>query len=308
MCTYNGALYLREQLNSIAGQTRLPDRVVIVDDGSSDDTVHIAKQFAADASFAVRVESNEQNLGYAKNFEKAILLSEGDLIVLSDQDDVWHPSKLAKITAAFERSSTLGFAFSDAEVVAADLQPYGYRLWDSIGFSEQKQLQLQAGKGFELLLTWGNVVTGATMAFRSSFRDLVLPIEGGLHDAWIALLISAVAEAVPISDPLIKYRQHTASQIGARKRSFVERVLHPKPLEVQNLERMKSALERLQQRAHAPPDRLTLLEENIDYLAVRLALPRRRVLRLRMICRQLLDGRYHRLSNGVSTAIRDLIA
>jgi glycosyltransferase involved in cell wall biosynthesis len=308
MCTYNGAQYLREQLSSIAAQIHLPDSMVIVDDASSDDSVRIAEQFAREATFPVHLERNERNLGYAKNFERAIGLANGDLIVLSDQDDVWHPSKLATIRAPFQRSDAVGFAFSDADVVTANLQPLGYRLWSAVGFSELKQEQVNGGEPFELLLLWGNVVTGATMAFRSSYRDLILPIEGGLHDAWIALLISAVAGAAAVSEPLIKYRQHPASQIGARKKSFLRRVLNPKSLQKQDLERQVKALDRLRGCANFSPERLMLLTANIDHLTARLALPRRRMLRLPSIARQLLNGRYHRLSNGLSTAARDFLA
>ena len=90
LATYNGAVYLKEQLESIAAQTRTPDELVISDDQSTDDTLRVIEEFAATAGFPVRLSVNEANLGIAKNFEKAISLCRGDLIFLSDQDDVWH--------------------------------------------------------------------------------------------------------------------------------------------------------------------------------------------------------------------------
>src|SRR5882762_9087557 len=94
MCTYNGARYLREQLDSIAAQTRPPSELIVCDDNSLDETREIVAGFAASAPFPVRLGVNEQNLGSIRNFERAIKLCEGDLIALSDQDDVWLPEKL----------------------------------------------------------------------------------------------------------------------------------------------------------------------------------------------------------------------
>src|SRR5215470_8302349 len=94
MCTYNGARFLAEQLGSLAAQSRLPDELVVCDDGSTDESAEIVKDFARHAPFPVRLEVNEENLGATKNFEKAIGLCRGEVIALSDQDDVWYPKKL----------------------------------------------------------------------------------------------------------------------------------------------------------------------------------------------------------------------
>ncbi len=88
MCTYNGARFLPEQLASFAAQERLPDELVVCDDGSTDATMEILQDFAATALFEVRVERNPQNLGFVRNFEKTLSLCTGDIVFLSDQDDV----------------------------------------------------------------------------------------------------------------------------------------------------------------------------------------------------------------------------
>jgi glycosyltransferase involved in cell wall biosynthesis len=101
MATYNGARFLREQLDSIATQTLLPYELVICDDGSTDATLEIAGQFAKEVSFPVRIYQNESNLGFADNFLKAASLCEGDWIAFSDQDDIWLPHKLATVSRRF---------------------------------------------------------------------------------------------------------------------------------------------------------------------------------------------------------------
>src|SRR5260370_27009832 len=94
MCTFNGARFLPEQLQSIALQTLQPSELVICDDGSTDGTVGILQSFALSARFPVRIFCNQETLGPARNFEKAIGLCDGEIISLCDQDDVWRPEKL----------------------------------------------------------------------------------------------------------------------------------------------------------------------------------------------------------------------
>lgn len=94
MATYNGARYLREQLDSFAAQTRLPDELVVCDDGSSDDTLNILEEFARTAPFQVRIFRNDVNLGYAQNFARALERCVGDLVFLSDHDNVWFEDKI----------------------------------------------------------------------------------------------------------------------------------------------------------------------------------------------------------------------
>jgi glycosyltransferase involved in cell wall biosynthesis len=217
MCTYNGAQYLSEQLESIASQSRLPDALVVCDDRSTDDTVEIIRTFACKLPFAVRLHINEETLGSTKNFEKAIKLCEGDIIALSDQDDVWLPNKLKNIESVLSASPGTGAVFTDAIVVDEYLQPLGYRLWQSTNFSLLQQRKVVKGRSLEVLLKH-NVVTGATMAFRSEFKSLILPIPlPWVHDSWIALIIAVLADLMLIREPLILYRQHSRNQIGAKK-------------------------------------------------------------------------------------------
>jgi hypothetical protein len=285
--------------------------MVVVDDASVDETVSIVERFAREAWFPVQVEVNTQNLGYAKNFERAIRLAEGDLIALSDQDDVWAREKLRVLEAAFQDSPGAGFVFSDAEVVDAELRPIGYRLWDAMRFPTEKHRQVQNGRAFELLLK-RNVVTGATMAFRGIWKDLVLPIDScAVHDAWIALLISAVAEQVGlVPDPLIEYRQHAASQIGIRRGTRWAQVLTATRMGMTvpgELARVRSVLRRLQEHGGVTAERMELLQRTVDHLAVRSSLPNRRLLRIPPICREILSGGYGQCANGLPSAVRDMI-
>jgi glycosyltransferase involved in cell wall biosynthesis len=96
LCTYNGERFLPRQLASILEQTRLPDEMVVCDDGSTDGTLEILHDFADQATFPVEVIRNGHTLGSSENFVQAIGLCEGTFIALSDQDDIWYPSRLER--------------------------------------------------------------------------------------------------------------------------------------------------------------------------------------------------------------------
>ncbi len=321
MCTYDGERFLREQLASIAAQERAPDELVVCDDRSRDSTRDIIEDFAATAPFAVRLHTNERNLGSTKNFERAITLCEGEIIVLSDQDDVWLPSKLRRIEERFAEEPGAGLVFSDAEVVDEQLRPLGYRLWESVGFDLAHRRLVRAGRALDVLLP-GWTVTGATLAFRSEFRNLVLEIPDDLaliHDGWIALMIASVAEVSFVEEPLIKYRQHSRQQIGARERrvdedaggvSGVKEALRRRNSYGEMIETARRARRRLEERRaeFGSDEALAELEARIKHLGARASLPEGKLGRARCVLRELLSRRYHLYSNGVYSAVKDLLA
>ncbi len=137
-------------------------------------------------------------------------------------------------------------AFSDAECVDERLCPLGYSMWQSLPGGQVFQRIVDDGRLFERLLQ-ANVVTGATMAFRAKYRDLILPIpEHWVHDAWISLLIAAVARCASSAEPLIAYRQHGRQQIGAWRRfSLFEaaRQVWQRTLKISDLDAQAAELE-----------------------------------------------------------------
>jgi glycosyltransferase involved in cell wall biosynthesis len=98
MATYNGERFLEEQLRTLGEQVKLPDEVVVCDDGSTDRTLEILVQFAERAPFRVRLVINDQRLGWRENFLKAASLCTSDYIAFCDQDDVWLPDKLSVVS------------------------------------------------------------------------------------------------------------------------------------------------------------------------------------------------------------------
>lgn len=313
MCTYNGARFLREQLESIAAQVRLPNELVVCDDRSADESVEIIRTFARHAPFAVRLEINETNLGSTKNFEKAIGLCQGEIIALADQDDVWYPRKLELLESVFLSNPPAGVVFSDADVMDENQVALGYRLWASVGFSPACQKGISNGRGTQVLLN-RNIVTGATMALRTKFRDLVLPIPKiWVHDGWIALLVSAIADLALVGEPLIRYRRHPGQQIGPRYFSFAERVAQAKRAGAEEYctlaQGFTSARERLLAAADHPRVQAVVpqIEMKVKHLEARAEAATKRLSRLPLVLEELLSGRYHRYSRGWKSAAKDLL-
>lgn len=310
LCTYNAELYLPAQLESLATQRRKPDELVVCDDGSQDYTCKIVRAFANYAPFAVRLINNAHNLGSTKNFEQAIQLCTGDVIALADQDDVWLPNKLAVLEEVLIRHPEVGLVFSDAEVVNQELRSLDYRLWASLRFTAREQRRMTAGEQVQILLKH-QIVTGATLIFRAQFRDKVLPIPPvWVHDGWIALVIACLAPLMPVCQPLIRYRQHSRSQIGAPPRSFTGQVAQAqdrkRDLRLRNVEQYQAARARLLEIGGVSDPVLRLFEEKIEHLRVRAALPEARLARWPDVAREALTGRYSRYSSGYLSIVKDL--
>lgn len=110
IATYNGAQYILEQLESIVNQTRIVDEVIITDDCSTDNTAEIIKKFIFDNNLSEswHFYSNEQNLGFAGNFKRAIYKCTGDVIFLCDQDDIWVKDRIEKMMSVMEENNNIG--------------------------------------------------------------------------------------------------------------------------------------------------------------------------------------------------------
>jgi len=322
MCTYNGAEFLPAQLQSIVTQSRPPDEIVICDDGSTDGTRAVLETFKKESSIPITLHINDRNLGSVKNFERAITLCTGDVIALSDQDDVWRSDKLHLFESVLNESPSAGIIFSDAEIVDEHLNPLDRRMWDEVGFDAHRRKLVRTGRALEVLIH-GWTVTGATMAFRTNFVKLSLPIPDEIamiHDGWIALTIAAVADVVAVDETLIKYRQHAQQQIGAPARKETAPELRGmQAIETAFRRRNSSAdlhkiLETLEARLLSQANdfdtrkALSFVSNYASHLNVRANLPQRRLNRVPSILRELLSLRYHEYANGFKSAAKDLVS
>jgi glycosyltransferase involved in cell wall biosynthesis len=198
MATYNGSKYIQEQLGSFVNQTRQPDELVVCDDNSTDETVSILSKFAKEAPFEVRVFVNQENLGYSQNFSRALSLCTGDLLFLSDQDDVWFNEKIETIQHLAEEDEFTQIFMNDAELVHHDLSPTGLT---------------KLGQIHSAGLPNSFFVMGCCMAIRKSFLEHLLPIPVQFnHDSWLSKLGNGLQRRKIISQPLQLYRRHSSNE------------------------------------------------------------------------------------------------
>lgn len=311
LCTFNGERYVESQVESICRQTRAPNLILACDDASEDRTVALLEACSAKADVPMRVSRNRSNVGYLRNFERGILQCQADIIVLSDQDDLWRHDKLATIEDAFLKNPRAGGVFSDADIVDEQARPFGYGLLQALEVSARDQLQMRRGNLFPVLLH-RNVMAGATCAFRASWKDRIIPIpERAIHDEWIALVLAAHDALQFIPERLIRYRQHAGNQIGARRRSvfrIFRSLLRSRRIENERqLELMQRLAERLVA-SGAPADALSAVAQKAEHLKCRVALPKSRLLRAPEVLSEIVNGRYSRYSSGWRTVVRDLVS
>jgi glycosyltransferase involved in cell wall biosynthesis len=315
MCTFNGAAFLAEQLRSIAEQTVRPAELVVFDDGSTDRTVQILEQFShSRCGFNVRIMVNPVRVGPAGNFAQAIGACTGEIIALSDQDDVWTADKLETIAGEFQRRPDLLMAFSDAEICDEKCARLGYRLWESVGLMGGMRRRLEAGRAFDVILRQ-NVVTGATMAFAAKLRALVLPVDPlWVHDGWIGLLAAMVGEVSAIPRPLVRYRQHGSQAIGALRRSFYQQYLNAKKMDGpwfgRQADMYQAALARMEAENgkvfSARAGAMELLREKVGHFRRRSAFHGRGMSRVLPSVAEFVTFRYRKYSLGWKSFAQDL--
>ena len=312
MATFNGARYLQEQLDSFAAQTRLPDELLVCDDMSSDQTLEVLQKFARNAPFTTKIIRNERNFGYTKNFEKALVLCDGDVVFLSDQDDVWCRHKVETVSKMFESDSAIMVVNNNAEIVDQTLRATGRTL-----FSNARSV------GYKSPPTYGSCTT-----VRSSVAQIVVPIPEHLldYDLWINIVAGSCGVRSFVPEVLQKYRRHeensTQGMISATKKPTIFEILKEYGLrdvtegwtkEVETREFLEIFLK--QKRAalevlglyEVAEESIHRERKTVDAIKKRIELVRSpRVNRLRKIVRFLKAGGYRQFS-GWRSAFKDVI-
>lgn len=217
LCTYNGEKYIEKQLNSILNQSLNVNEIIICDDCSSDITQEILKNIQAQYPDIIHLHFNDINLKSNANFEKAITLTTGDYIFLSDQDDIWMPNKVAQVIAHFEKNQNIEGIFTNASFIDENDQPIN----QEISLCEFFCLFEGADNSSELLnnllIYNGNYLTGATLCIKKEIKDFAIPFKTGehfIHDEWLALILSNRKTLYYYPEKLISYRIHQNQQLG----------------------------------------------------------------------------------------------
>ncbi len=313
LCTYNGEKYLPTQWESLLKQERLPDEVVVCDDGSTDNTRALLRQFAQEAPFRVVVVENEVQLGYNKNFEKALSLCTGDLVFICDQDDFWLPDKLAVMVEYMAANPMVQVAFCNAFEADENLTIQGEPFWNRVRLDAFQKERWKLGLSMEVLLD-GNRMMGCATVIRQEFIAKLIPfptdIPGYIYDGWISLVGAAESAIQLVDRPLQLYRTHDNQQVGVRAEpvgpriSLRDRFVRDRSIKLEPLVKTRLQLqkikEHLSERMPAQVEGMKQVERKLKHYTMRSTLPDNRLLRVWPVLSDLQQGLYHRYADAAT--------
>ena len=221
LATYNGEKYLVQQLDSIIAQTHNNWRLLISDDGSTDDTLAVIKKYSETDQRIVLVNKDRQG-GVVHNFIKALEYVDADYIMFCDQDDYWMPEKIMHLMVTIDNETKLignipVLVFSDLIIVDENLNILDESFYESTGLNPLNNLD-------SCFLLWRSTVYGCSVMFNRALYNIAYPFspEVTMHDQWFALIASISGRIVYTDKRLVYYRQHENNIVGAKRKNFME--------------------------------------------------------------------------------------
>ena len=209
LCTYNGERYIQEQLDSLLSQTRLPDEIIVSDDGSTDQTVSIVKATLSALNIKHHIYTPLEKLGVFKNFEFCMSQCTGDVIFPCDQDDIWKPTKIERHLSEHLKHPKMNLVYSNADVILKDIDHYLYPLWNPKEIASNRYHRLSN------IVYKGRSIAGFCMSIKKDFFNAILPIPNQVyHDDWCATCAAVSNSIIGIPESLAYYRQHGDNVVG----------------------------------------------------------------------------------------------
>ena len=209
LATFNGELYIKEQIVSLLNQTYSNLEIIISDDNSTDMTFSILSDYSNVPN--VKIIRNEVNLGYIKNFELALSFCNGEFIAFCDQDDIWFPNKIQTLVDSINGSSLI---WSDTSIID--------KSGKLMSFSLNKNLQQDYEQNLQFKILLGNSILGCTSLFRREVLDSACPFpkSNPPHDWWISLIACKIHGMKYYPKPLMKWRRHTSTDTSPSTDDF----------------------------------------------------------------------------------------
>ena len=221
LASYNGSKYIHEQIDSILNQTYQDFELIICDDCSTDNTWQILEEYVQKDS-RIRIYKNETNLGFKKNFEKAISLCQGEYVALSDQDDIWMENHLEVL---LKNIANYSISCGNSLLIDKDGNSMKMKLNEN-----EKFFYIEMSKFIYRSLLMGNCLQGANMLMPTKFVKKCLPIPQSVlyHDAWFAACACLENGISYTLDVINQYRQHgnnvTFDTHNQSKRTFFQKL------------------------------------------------------------------------------------
>lgn len=215
LCTFNGEKYLYEQLKSIVNQDYPNLEIIIVDDKSTDKTLEIINLFSQ-VNQNIKLFINETNIGFNRNFRKALKLCSAEYIAISDQDDIWMPEKISCLINNINDNLLI---YHDSAYINNEGQ--------LLNISTSTHHRFVLGNCATQLLYF-NCISGHTCLIRKELLDLTPDFDKDLYyDWWLAYTAACTERINFVKDKLVKHRKHTESTTGNDKIDTRElRIVH----------------------------------------------------------------------------------
>ena len=217
LATHNGSRFIREQLETLVGQTVHPLEIIVSDDASTDDTLEIVRNFSCGSAIEFKIHENVPALGFRSNFLRAARLARGKFVAFCDQDDIWDTKKIEFCSPYLDDRSVSMIAHSAITIDSSNRELGVFR-------------QGIHRTGLRKPLTYDPWLTffGFSIVFRRElldlwdvddrFIDFIVPSEMIAHDRWVMFLAQVVGLTVEIDVPLVRYRQHAHNLFGNGER------------------------------------------------------------------------------------------
>lgn len=267
IATYNGSKFIEEQLDSILAQSVQPDEVVITDDGSRDNTKEIVQRYIDEHGLngAWHFYANEKNKGYAKNFLDGAMLTTGDIVFFCDQDDIWTPNRIKKMSEVMAENSKIN-------LLCSNLEPFYYEE-DTCKWSEKDLEVMKTDNSLEkceLTPAYFHLQrSGCTMCIRKTFLEEIMPYwtANWPHDDFVWKMAVVSSSCAILHFISMKRRMHSnnATVIRVRTRQWRINQLHEYQMQYVHLNKYA-------QKCSALNKYLDIINKNIKSLKHRISL------------------------------------
>lgn len=218
MAVFNGERYLQLQLNSISSQTVKPDKIVIVNDGSTDRSIKIIKQWQKFQKFEIIIHDFEINLGVQNAFCEHLEEISTDIILFCDQDDIWHSDKIKEIKFIFENYKAVDYVISNANLINENGVLLKKTLWEARKFKKNEIARFNAGQQLSVIIR-NSITTGMVTGFKSKWLLKIPKIPKYInHDSWYLQNIATGGGCGKLCyNKLVYYRLHNQQLFGIKK-------------------------------------------------------------------------------------------
>lgn len=273
IATYNGSKFIEEQFDSILAQSVQPDEVVITDDGSKDNTREIVQRYIDEHGLngAWHLYVNKKNKGYAKNFLDGAMLTTGDIVFFCDQDDIWTPDRIKKMSEVMTENPRIN-------LLCSNLEPFYYEE-DTCKWSEKDLEVMKTDNSLEkceLTSTYFHLQrSGCTMCIRKTFLEEIMPYwtANWPHDDFVWKMAVVSSSCAILRFISMKRRMHSnnATVIRVRTRQWRINQLHEYQMQYASLKKFAECYK-------LNNEKMKIIQHNINSVGKRINVVEKRYL------------------------------